>query len=310
MFQTKQSDRLKLIDFGLATKLDPSKGVKVTTGTAEFASPEVVLGKDVSFYTDMWSVGVLAFILLSGLSPFGGENDDETLENVKKCDWNMDDEPTFEGISDEAKDFIRRLLILDPKERMSVHQALDHPWLQAQPRRTSAERRMSKQIAPEQFRAVRDRVRRRYTGKNNFVRADSSSNSSPDLYQKFGLLTPACNTCVASNELGQDETSAPVAVETRQSSTGYLQQSHQSAAHAILARSARRSCTPKQRQRRRQRRAQTPGAVPERDAGMPRRSSENASALSSADQGRQNFVDEDSREWRSASIASDSSTSK
>ncbi|KAL3085544.1 hypothetical protein niasHT_037285 [Heterodera trifolii] len=151
MFQTKQSDRLKLIDFGLATKLDPSKRVKVTTGTAEFASPEVMLGKDVSFYTDMWSVGVLAFILLSGLSPFGGENDDETLENVKKCDWNMDDEPTFEGISDEAKDFIRRLLILDPKERMSVHQALDHPWLQAQPRRTSAERRMSKQISPEQF---------------------------------------------------------------------------------------------------------------------------------------------------------------
>ncbi|KAL3085545.1 hypothetical protein niasHT_037286 [Heterodera trifolii] len=112
-------------------------------------------------------------------------------------------------------------------------------------------------------------------------------------------------TCVASNELGQDETSAPVAVETRQSNTGYLQQSHQSAAHAILARSARRSCT---RAATTARRAQTPGAVPERDAGMPRRSSENA--LSSADQGRQNSVDEDSREWRSASVASDSSTSK
>ena len=59
--------------------------------------------QEIGFYTDMWSVGVLAYILLSGLSPFGGENDEETLENVRKCDWSMEGEPEFEQISDDAK---------------------------------------------------------------------------------------------------------------------------------------------------------------------------------------------------------------
>lgn len=63
MFMTKKSDQLKLIDFGLAAKLDPKETVKVTTGTAEFAAPEVVANEPVGFYTDMWSVGVLAYIL-------------------------------------------------------------------------------------------------------------------------------------------------------------------------------------------------------------------------------------------------------
>lgn len=57
MFTTRQSDQLKLVDFGLAAKLDPNNPVKVTTGTVEFASPEVVKGEPVGFATDMWSVG-------------------------------------------------------------------------------------------------------------------------------------------------------------------------------------------------------------------------------------------------------------
>ena len=112
MFTTKRSDDLKLIDFGLTAHLNPKDSVKVTTGTAEFAAPEVAEGKPVGYYTDMWSVGVLSYILMSGLSPFGGENDEETLKNVKKCDWNLDD-PIFNSISDEGKDFLRKLLVAD-----------------------------------------------------------------------------------------------------------------------------------------------------------------------------------------------------
>jgi serine/threonine protein kinase len=59
MFTTRKSDQLKLIDFGLATKLDPTKQAKVTTATPEFAAPEVVQGQPVGFFTDMWSIGVL-----------------------------------------------------------------------------------------------------------------------------------------------------------------------------------------------------------------------------------------------------------
>ena len=77
MCQTRNSTNVKLIDFGLATKLDPNEVVKISTGTAEFAAPEIVEREPVGFYTDMWACGVLAYVLLSGLSPFAGDNDIE-----------------------------------------------------------------------------------------------------------------------------------------------------------------------------------------------------------------------------------------
>uniref|UniRef100_A0A0N5A493 non-specific serine/threonine protein kinase n=1 Tax=Parastrongyloides trichosuri TaxID=131310 RepID=A0A0N5A493_PARTI len=156
MFTTRKSSQLKLIDFGLTAKLDPKNPVKVTTGTAEFAAPEIASGNPVGYFTDMWSVGVLSYILLSGLSPFGGETDEETLKNVRNCDWNMDDS-SFDGISNEAKDFIKRLLINESDKRMTIHEALDHPWFG--PR---SEGDTGKEIPCEKYFGVRDKVRERY----------------------------------------------------------------------------------------------------------------------------------------------------
>ena len=61
--ETKKSTNVKIIDFGLAARLDPEMAVKVTTATAEFAAPEVVEHDAIGFYTDMWAVGVLTYIL-------------------------------------------------------------------------------------------------------------------------------------------------------------------------------------------------------------------------------------------------------
>ncbi|GAU87381.1 hypothetical protein RvY_00244-2 [Ramazzottius varieornatus] len=128
MCQTRKSTNVKVIDFGLATKLDPDSAVKITTGTAEFAAPEIVDREPVGFYTDMWAVGVLAYVLLSGLSPFAGEDDVETLRNVKACDWNFEDE-AFAGVSEEGKDFIQKLLLKKKEARMTAAECLIHPWL-------------------------------------------------------------------------------------------------------------------------------------------------------------------------------------
>ena len=91
MCTTSKSTSVKIIDFGLATKLDPNELVKISTGTAEFAAPEIVEREAVGFYTDMWAVGVLSYVLLSGLSPFAGSSDIDTLKNVKACDWSFDE---------------------------------------------------------------------------------------------------------------------------------------------------------------------------------------------------------------------------
>ncbi|KFP63664.1 Myosin light chain kinase family member 4, partial [Cariama cristata] len=84
--------------------------LRVNFGTPEFLAPEVVNYEFVSFPTDMWSVGVIAYMLLSGLSPFLGDDDSETLNNILSCSWDFEDEE-FRGVSDQAKDFISKLLI-------------------------------------------------------------------------------------------------------------------------------------------------------------------------------------------------------
>uniref|UniRef100_A0A3Q2V5C5 Death-associated protein kinase 1 n=1 Tax=Haplochromis burtoni TaxID=8153 RepID=A0A3Q2V5C5_HAPBU len=77
---------------------------------------------------DMWSVGVITYILLSGASPFLGDNKQETLANVSAVDYTFDEE-FFSNTSVLAKDFIARLLVKDPKKRMTIQDSLQHPWI-------------------------------------------------------------------------------------------------------------------------------------------------------------------------------------
>ena len=165
MCLTRNSTIVKLIDFGLATKLDPNELVKISTGTAEFAAPEIVEREPVGFYTDMWAVGVLAYVLLSGLSPFAGENDIETLKNVKACDWDFD-EQAFSSVSEEGKDFIRRLLTKNKEKRMTAHECLLHPWLLGE---HSASEATTTAIATSRYLAVRDRLRAKNPGWQDLV---------------------------------------------------------------------------------------------------------------------------------------------
>ncbi|CAH1969101.1 unnamed protein product [Acanthoscelides obtectus] len=162
MCQTKRSTNIKLIDFGLATKLDPNEVVKISTGTAEFAAPEIVEREPVGFYTDMWAVGVLAYVLLSGLSPFAGENDIETLKNVKACDWDFDEE-AFAHISEEGKDFIRRLLIKTKEKRMTAQECLVHSWL------TGDHSHRTKEIEQSKYLRMRDKIRSKYDAWESFA---------------------------------------------------------------------------------------------------------------------------------------------
>lgn len=121
------SQQIKLIDFGLARKYNPKENLKVMFGTPEFVAPEVIKYERITPATDLWSIGVIAYILLSGLSPFMGDTDAETLTNVQLADWDFDD-PVFDEISDEAKDFISSLLVLRASKRGTVDQCMKHRW--------------------------------------------------------------------------------------------------------------------------------------------------------------------------------------
>ncbi|XP_078066959.1 myosin light chain kinase 3 isoform X2 [Mustelus asterias] len=120
-------NQIKIIDFGLARRYKPREKLKVNFGTPEFLAPEVVNYDYVSFPTDMWSVGVITYMLVSGLSPFLGDHDTETMNNVINANWDFDAEG-FESVSEEAKEFVSNLLVKE-KSRFSAAQCLKHSWL-------------------------------------------------------------------------------------------------------------------------------------------------------------------------------------
>ncbi|XP_047663563.1 myosin light chain kinase 2, skeletal/cardiac muscle isoform X2 [Tachysurus fulvidraco] len=124
----RSSHQIKIIDFGLARRYKPREKLRVSFGTPEFLAPEVVNFDFVSFPTDMWTLGVVTYMLLSGLSPFLGDDDSETLNNVLTVNWYFDEE-TFEHVSADAKDFVSNLLIKERGGRLSAAQCLKHPWL-------------------------------------------------------------------------------------------------------------------------------------------------------------------------------------
>ncbi|XP_043946268.1 myosin light chain kinase 2, skeletal/cardiac muscle isoform X2 [Protopterus annectens] len=125
---SQAGNQVKIIDFGLARRYKPREKLKVSFGTPEFLAPEIVNFDFVSFPSDMWSLGVITYMLLSGLSPFMGEDDTETLNNVLTANWSFDEE-TFKTVTEEAKDFVSNLLIKEKSGRLSAAQCLRHPWL-------------------------------------------------------------------------------------------------------------------------------------------------------------------------------------
>ncbi|XP_054452589.1 myosin light chain kinase 3 [Anoplopoma fimbria] len=125
---SRVTNKVKIIDFGLARIYKPREKLRVNFGTPEFLAPEVINYDFVSFNTDMWSLGVITYMLLSGLCPFLGDDDNETLNNILACKWNFE-EQEFVDTSEEAKDFISKLLVVNKSWRMGASEALRHPWL-------------------------------------------------------------------------------------------------------------------------------------------------------------------------------------
>ncbi|XP_026175490.1 death-associated protein kinase 2a [Mastacembelus armatus] len=120
--------RIKLIDFGLAHKIEAGVEFKNIFGTPEFVAPEIVNYEPLGLEADMWSIGVITYILLSGASPFLGETKQDTLGNISAINYDFDEE-FFCHTSELAKKFISQLLEKDKKKRLTIQDALNHPWI-------------------------------------------------------------------------------------------------------------------------------------------------------------------------------------
>ncbi|CAL0311290.1 unnamed protein product [Lupinus luteus] len=128
LFTSKSEDAdMKLIDFGLSDFIRPDERLNDIVGSAYYVAPEV-LHRSYSVEADIWSIGVITYILLCGSRPFWARTESGIFRSVLRADPNFDDLP-WPSLSPEAKDFVKRLLNKDYRKRMSAAQALAHPWL-------------------------------------------------------------------------------------------------------------------------------------------------------------------------------------
>ncbi|KAK6588446.1 calcium-dependent kinase [Cryptosporidium xiaoi] len=120
---------LKVIDWGFAAKCPKTHKFTSVVGTPYYVAPEVLNGS-YSKSCDLWSAGVILFILLCGYPPFHGKDNVEILRKVRIGKFSFEHN-SWRYISDSAKDLIRRLLTIDPNKRINAHDALNHPWIRS-----------------------------------------------------------------------------------------------------------------------------------------------------------------------------------
>ncbi|XP_036092489.1 striated muscle preferentially expressed protein kinase isoform X3 [Rousettus aegyptiacus] len=123
-------EQVRICDFGNAQELTLGEAQYSQYGTPEFVAPEIVNQTPVSGVTDIWPVGVVAFLCLTGISPFVGENDRTTLMNIRNYNVAFE-ETTFLSLSREARSFLITVLVQD-QLRPTAEETLEHPWFKTQ----------------------------------------------------------------------------------------------------------------------------------------------------------------------------------
>ncbi|CAM9613336.1 unnamed protein product [Lampetra fluviatilis] len=119
---------IRIVDLGLSRRVSSAAELREIMGTPEYVAPEILNYDPITTATDMWSMGVLAYVMLTGESPFLGGDNQETFLNVSQVAVSYDEE-TFQGKSPRARHFIQSLLLKDPRCRATAEDCLRHPWL-------------------------------------------------------------------------------------------------------------------------------------------------------------------------------------
>jgi len=141
---------IKLCDLEVSRVIQEHEEIREIIGTPDYVAPEILAYEPISLAADIWSLGVLAYVLLTGFSPFGGETDQETLRNITSATLDFPAE-LFEGVTEEAKEFIKECLNRNPKDRPTVKQCLQHPWVARDSEPPSPSPLMLKIPAPDHF---------------------------------------------------------------------------------------------------------------------------------------------------------------
>ena len=121
LLESAQIDNLdvKIADFGFSCIFDPKEGLDLVLGSPLYMAPELIKGEVYNEKVDIWSIGVITYMLMSGRNPFPGKNKQMVKQMIVETTVDLD-KPIFSEVSSSAKDFIRKALTKDPKDRWSA----------------------------------------------------------------------------------------------------------------------------------------------------------------------------------------------
>lgn len=129
MTDTTDNADIRLLDFGLSKILGPGEKCQEPFGTISYAAPELLQGKSYDKSVDLWSIGIITYLLLCGCLPFDDENDDKEIVRQTIHDPVPFYPKFWKKLSPESKAFVEGLLQKDPHKRMTIKMALEHEWL-------------------------------------------------------------------------------------------------------------------------------------------------------------------------------------
>ena len=126
---TDEAD-IRISDFCICKRLEPNETTKEIVGTLGYMAPEVLMGMDYNFSSDVWSIGVIAYLLLTGYLPFDDEESDKEVVRKTLFESIPFDNDSWKNISNQAKEFIKKILIKDKEQRMTIEDILKDQWLE------------------------------------------------------------------------------------------------------------------------------------------------------------------------------------
>jgi serine/threonine protein kinase len=150
---TEDSDNsdMKLLDFGLSKIIGPSETCTEPFGTISYVAPEVLQEKPYDQKSDLWSVGIITYLLLCGCLPFDDEHDEKEIARQTIQDPVPYYPVLWKHLSAEAKDFVDRLLQKDPKKRMNVKEAINHCWIKNEKKKEENNNNNNNELIIEEF---------------------------------------------------------------------------------------------------------------------------------------------------------------
>ena len=126
--ETTEVHQIKLTDFGLSKVIVPGEIMFESCGTPAYVAPEVLHKNGYQKEVDIWSTGVILYTMLARALPFHSSDKKNTFRLIKEADPDLSTAEVWSTVSEHCKDFIRKTLIKDPKTRITVDEALKHPW--------------------------------------------------------------------------------------------------------------------------------------------------------------------------------------